>query len=70
MNDKRGWICSSSIDEQNDELAVTVIRPMMGAGTLGVGTASNLQIESGHNTEASTGQLFFDPYFSLVAVLV
>jgi hypothetical protein len=70
MNDKRSRICRSSIDEQNDELTITFIRPMMGTGTLGVGTASNLQIESGHNTEASAGQFFFDPCLRLFMVLI
>jgi hypothetical protein len=70
MNDKRGRLFLPAIDKKDDELATTFICSMMWAGTLRLSIPSHLQIKGPHNTEADTSQLFFDPRFSLVVVLI
>ena len=70
MNDHRSRIVILPINQQEDHLAITGIRPMMGAWTVGVSQPGNVQIECLHYAKASAGQLLVDPSLSLLACLV
>ncbi|RIK53730.1 MAG: hypothetical protein DCC59_06305 [Chloroflexi bacterium] len=70
MDYERGRILLLPINEQNNELTITIIGPMVWAGTIEVGQAGHMQIECFHDAETRVGQLSVDPRLNLFAGLI